>query len=159
MSQAGRQRRVVSPLIATGSPCSNDNSRYSASALAASGELVSLENVLGWFCPWVFQDSAFIGDVHQVCVGRIRFRGRSRHWYVVLLRVGDQVDTTLKVPVAPWRNHFNIRFKRIIGEFEADLIVTFSGSAVSDRVGPFYLCDLDLSLRNDRTRQRSISSR
>ena len=55
-----------------------------------------------------------------------------------------------ELPLAPWRDDAHIGFQSIIGEFEADLVVTLSGGAVGDGVGAGCFGDFDLPLRDER---------
>ena len=59
-----------------------------------------------------------------------------------------------QVPLAPRRDHLDVRLQRVIAEFEAHLIVALAGRAVRDRIGADYLGDLDLLLGDERARDR-----
>ncbi len=96
-----------------------------------------LKNILRRLGPRVFENAAFVRDVHQVRVGRIRLLGRRRHGNVVLLRVRDQIRASFEVPLAPRSDDFDVRLQRVISQFETHLIVAFAGCAVSDGVSAF----------------------
>ena len=94
--------------------------------------------------------------MQQIGIGRERrfaplvFRNRD----LMLLGELDQLLARSEIPFAPRREHFHVGFERIIAELEPDLIVALAGRAVRDRFGADLLGDLDLLLRDERTRDR-----
>ena len=77
-------------------------------------------------------DRVQLVDVHRVRLGRPR-----------------------QVPLAPWRDDFDVRLKRVIGQLEAHLVVALAGRAVRDSVGAFFSRDLDLVLCDHRAGEGS----
>ena len=74
---------------------------------------------------------------------------------LVLLGEGDQRLAALEVPFPPRRDHTDIRFQRIVGDFKPDLIVTLAGSAVANCAGPYTAGDIYLGLGDQRAGDRS----
>jgi hypothetical protein len=58
----------------------------------------------------------------------------------------DQVGARLERPVAPWRDHLDVRVERIGRQLEADLVVALAGGAMGNGVGAGFLGDLDQRL-------------
>ena len=64
----------------------------------------------------------------------------------------DQGGARRHIPLAPRRDDLDVRFERVIGEFEPDLIIALAGRAVADGVGADLARDFDLPLGNQRPR-------
>ncbi len=64
------------------------------------------------------------------------------------MRLGEfqQLGAAGEVPFPPGRDHLDVGLERIIGEFEAHLVVALAGRAMRHRVGAHFLGDLDLLL-------------
>ncbi len=72
-----------------------------------------------------------------------------------LLRIVEAILPRLQVPFPPGRDDFEFGSQRLVGKFEADLIVSLAGAAVCDRSGALTQSDLHLVLGDNRPRQRS----
>ena len=73
----------------------------------------------------------------------------------MLLGELDQLGAAREIPFAPRRDHLDVRFQRIIGKLEADLVVALAGRAMGHRIRAHLVRDLDLLLRDQRPRDRS----
>ena len=106
--------------------------------------------------PGVLQGAAFVGDVQQVGVGRVRRLpprpGRDRN--LVLPRVFQQRRARVEIPFAPRCDHVDVGIEGVIGELEPDLVVALAGGAVGDRIRAQRCRDLDLALGDERPRDR-----
>ena len=70
------------------------------------------------------------------------------------LRISDGFFARDDIPFAPRRNNFQFGTERFRGEFEAHLVVTFSGAAMGERVRANCLCELHLPLGENGARKR-----
>ena len=102
------------------------------------------------FGPGIFQNSPFERNMQQVAVAAPRALFAHRHFNVVLARILDQIFAALEIPFPPRRYHPDGGIKRIVAQFEADLIVPLAGCAVRNRIGAFGRGDLHLTFCNKR---------
>lgn len=72
----------------------------------------------------------------------------------VPLGIGQQLLAGEQVPLAPWRDHLDVRLERVVAELKADLVVALAGGTVAHRVGAGGARDLDLPLGDQRPRDR-----
>jgi hypothetical protein len=93
-----------------------------------------------------------VADVPEVLVARVDLGARRRHLDAALVRVVERILATADVPVAPRRDHFEIRSKRLVSEFETHLVVALAGATVRHGVGADGLGVFDLALGQDRAR-------
>ncbi len=101
----------------------------------------------------MFENSAFVRDMHQIAVHRIRFFSGRCDVDVVFRAVCNEIGAALEIPVPPRCDDLDIGLQRIVSQFETHLVVAFARRSMRDRVGAFELRDLDLSLRDHRPRQ------
>ena len=113
-----------------------------------------LKNIFRRLSPRVFQDSAFVRDVHEIAISRVRLINCSRYRNTVSLGIGDEIRAPAEFPFAPRRDHFDVRLQGIISEFESHLIVTLARGPMSNCVRALFSRDLDLSFGDHRARQR-----
>ena len=73
---------------------------------------------------------------------------------LVLLGEGDERFARAQLPFPPRRNHRDVGLERIIGQLETHLVVALAGRPVRHRVGADLFRDLDLSLGDQRPRDR-----
>ena len=106
--------------------------------------------------PGIFQDAAFEGDMEQVAVHAVGFRGGGFHGDAVLVGIFDHFAAGMEFPVgiAPGGDQLDIRFHGIGGELETDLVIALAGGAVADGVGVFLADDFDQFLADQGTRDR-----
>ncbi len=95
----------------------------------------------GAIVPGVLQGAGFEGDVEKVAVHGVGLLVGSLDLDSVFFAVGDHFGAAGKFGsegfIPPGGDHFNFRSEGVEGQFEADLVVAFSGSSVGDGVGPF----------------------
>ena len=107
--------------------------------------------------PRVFQTAAFVGDVQQVGVHRIRrfflVLGEI-HRNAVGFRIAHQLFARVQIPLAPRSNHFHPRLERISAQLEAHLVVALAGRAVGDGIRTGFVGDFHQALGDQRTRNR-----
>ena len=72
----------------------------------------------------------------------------------MLLSVGHEFFTREQVPLAPGCDHLDLRHEGIGAELETHLVVALARGAVGDGFRPCLSCDLDKTLRDERTRDR-----
>ncbi|KWV89437.1 hypothetical protein PFLmoz3_00859 [Pseudomonas fluorescens] len=103
--------------------------------------------------PGVFQHAAFIGNVQQVGVHRVRrlLLAMALDRNSVLFSVIHQLFTGQQVPFTPRRNDFNAWLECVGTQFETYLVVTLAGGAVRNGVGARFVGDLDQALGDQRT--------
>ncbi len=102
--------------------------------------------------PGVFQYAAFIRDVQQVGVHGVRgLLAVTLNGDVVLFSVGQQLLAGHQVPLAPWRNHFYARLKRIGTQLETHLVVALAGGTVGDGIGTGFVGNFNQALGDQRT--------
>ena len=70
------------------------------------------------------------------------------------LGVGDQIGTSLELPLAPGCDHGELGRERGVGELETDLVVALAGGAMRHGVGALPAGDVDLTLGDERARDR-----
>jgi hypothetical protein len=92
--------------------------------------------------------------VPEVAIEGVDLGGGCLHRNVVCGGVGDSVLAGANVPRSPGSDNGEVRRQRLVGQFEADLIVALAGATVGDRVGAFEEGDLNLVLGDDRARHR-----
>ena len=102
-------------------------------------------DLFGRLLPWIFQLTTFVGYVPCVCITAVDFGRRSSRFDITFCQVRQQVFTGNHVPLTPWRDNVQIRCQRSKGAFETHLVVTFTGTTVTQRIcanftGNFYLC-------------------
>ena len=73
----------------------------------------------------------------------------------MLITVSHQLFTGVQIPLTPWRDHFNAWLQCVGTQLETYLVITFTGRTVSNRVSTCFVRDLDQTLRNQRTCNRS----
>src|SRR5262249_2696433 len=100
----------------------------------------------------ILQRAALVTDVPYVTITAVNFFFRHFDGDLVALGIFDGVFSGDDVPFAPGRDHFQVRGQRLIGQLEADLIVTLSRAAVHEGVGAFLGGDLHLPLGENRPR-------
>mmetsp|Transcript_7376 Transcript_7376/g.20112 ORF Transcript_7376/g.20112 Transcript_7376/m.20112 type:complete len:469 (-) Transcript_7376:44-1450(-) len=100
--------------------------------------------------PRVFQGQSLVGDVQQVGIHGVRRLAplTLRHLQPLALRIGNQARPRVEVPLAPRRNHLDIRLEGIVAQLETDLIISLAGRTVRHRVGADLLGNLNLALGN-----------
>src|SRR3954454_21787106 len=81
----------------------------------------------------------------------VRILLRGRHGDAARGGVVDGVFARDDVPLAPRRDHVELRRERLIRELKTDLIVALSGAAVRERVASGRERDLNLLARDQRT--------
>ncbi len=74
--------------------------------------------------------------------------------YAVRLRIGEQLLARGQVPLAPRREHADVRLERVVSKLETDLVVALAGCPVRDGIGAGRARDLDLALGDQRPRNR-----
>ena len=111
-----------------------------------------LEHLVGRRRPRVLEDPSLVGDVEQVAVGGVRPFRRHRHGNVVAPGELDERGARVQLPLPPRRDHAKLRRQRGVRQLEAHLIVALAGGAMGDRVGALLQRDVDLSARDERTR-------
>ena len=67
----------------------------------------------------------------------------------------DSIFAGTDVPFTPGHNNSQLRSKSFNAEFKTNLVVAFTGSAVSNSVSAFFQCNLNQFFGNHRTRKRS----
>ena len=72
----------------------------------------------------------------------------------MLLGKFDQFCAGHQIPFPPRGNDLDVRLEGVIAQLKAHLIVTLSRRTMGDGIGPGFLCDLDLALGNQWTRNR-----
>ena len=75
--------------------------------------------------------------------------GRNRN--IVLLRVFDQRLTAVQIPHPPGGDNLDGRVEVVVGQLEADLIITLAGRSVGYGITPFHGGDFHLTLGDQRT--------
>jgi len=73
---------------------------------------------------------------------------------LVLLGEFEQLGARGQLPFAPRRDHLDVGLQRIIGEFEADLVVALAGRTVTDGIGAGLQREVDLMLGDQRPGDR-----
>src|SRR5690606_38246333 len=114
------------------------------------GGLCENEDIFGRCGPGLLKDPAFVRNMHQVPVHRIRLFGGGGHGDAMPIAVGDQFRTALKIPVAPGGYHLDVRLQCVVLKFETDLVVALAGGPVCYGVGSLAAGDLDLAFCDDR---------
>ena len=102
----------------------------------------------------IFQFPALVADVPQIAIAAVNLFAAGGHGNSALLGVVETVFARLQIPLAPRRDHFQLRSQRLIGKFKADLIVALAGAAVCDRGCAFAQRHFHLVLGDYRPRQR-----
>ncbi len=101
----------------------------------------------------IFQVTAFVGDVQQVGVHRVR-RAALLVLHVdgdaVLLGIGQQLFARHQIPLAPRGDDLDARLQRVGAQLEANLVVALAGGAMGDGVGAGFIGDLDQALGDQR---------
>ena len=98
----------------------------------------------------IFQRAAFVREMPEVAVARVRILLRHRHGDAARGGVVDGVFARDDVPLAPRRDDVQLRRERLIGQLEAHLVVALAGAAVRQRVAAGRQGDLDLLARDER---------
>jgi hypothetical protein len=140
--------------MATTSPLANSRSRYSALFGAFSGDTVQRHIDSFGLGRRIFQVTAFVGDMQQVGIHRIR-RAALLVLHVdfdaVLLGIGHQLFAGHQIPLAPRGDDLDARLQRVGTELEANLVVALAGRAMADGIGTGFIDDLDQALGDQRT--------
>ncbi len=102
--------------------------------------------------PGILQRLALGGNVQKVGVD-----GEGRFAPLVLgdgnlVALGElqQLGARIQLPLAPGRDHLDVRIEGVIGELEAHLVIALAGGAVGHRIGAGRARDLDLALGDQR---------
>ena len=112
------------------------------------------EQIRGRCLTGILEHSALVRDVPDVAVARVDLLTRRVDRDVVLRGVRDRVLAAADVPLAPRRDHREVRRKRHVGELEANLVVALAGAAVRERIGADATRDFDLAARDERPGHR-----
>ncbi len=83
----------------------------------------------------ILERAALVAQVPQVAVARVEVARGLEHRDAVSFGVGERVLARADVPLAPRRDHRELRRQRQVGQLEAHLVVALAGAAVSQRVG------------------------
>ncbi len=123
---------------------------------AASGRNGALIDVFGRFLGRILQHLALRGGVQQVGVDRERGFAALVLGDRDLMAFGEfeQAGARGEVPFAPRRDDLDLRLQRVIGEFEAHLVVALAGGAMGHGIGADQPSDLDLLLGDQRAGNR-----
>ena len=70
----------------------------------------------------------------------------------MLVGISQHRLTAREFPLAPRRNHFDVRHQRIRAQFKTHLVVAFARCAVANRIALGFFGDLYQTLGNQRTR-------
>ncbi len=81
----------------------------------------------------IFQFPALVADVPQVAIAAVDLLAAGGHGNAALLGIVEAVFARLQIPLAPRRDHLQLRSQRLVGQFEAHLIVALAGAAVRHR--------------------------
>ena len=103
--------------------------------------------------PGIFQDTAFVGDVQQVGVHRVRrlLLAVALDRDAVLLGVVHQLLAGQQVPLTPWGDYLDAWLQRVGTQLETHLVVAFAGGAVGNGVGAGFVGNFDQALGDQRT--------
>ena len=104
-----------------------------------------------------FQDATFVREVPEVAVfGVDLLLADAVERNLVCSGVVDSVFAAMEVPlrILPRSDDFELRVECCVGEFETDLVVTLTGSTVSNSVSAFLFGDLYLVLGDERASER-----
>ena len=108
------------------------------------------------FGPRVLEDFPFRRDMQQIGINRKRrfapLVARDRD--LLPVSIIEEPSARRQIPLAPRGDDFDIGGERVITKFEADLVVTFAGGAMSDRVGTDLSGDIDLAFGDQRPGDR-----
>src|SRR5579885_1267451 len=99
----------------------------------------------------IFKNAAFIADVHQIGVHRIRLFDCDWNGDAMLLGVYNQFDAPGEIPLPPGSDNLQMRSQGFDGELEPDLIVSFAGSTMRDGITTFFQRRGDHALGNAGT--------
>ena len=72
----------------------------------------------------------------------------------MLFSEAQQFSTRREVPFSPRCDHFDVWLKRVIGQLETNLIISFARCAMRNGITTDVTRNLDLFLRNQRARNR-----
>ncbi len=102
--------------------------------------------------PGVFQDTAFVGDVQQVGVHRVRrlLLAVALDRDTVLFGVVHQLFAGQQVPLTPWGDDLDARLERVGTQLETHLVVALAGSAMGNGVCAGFVGDFDEALGDQR---------
>ena len=150
-SATGPRRR---PSTATGFPASNSISTVVGHVRRFLGRPGQEEHLLRRLRPRVLEDAALVGDVEEVAVHGVRPRRRRRDRDPVALGIGHEIRARAEVPVPPGSDDLELGRQGRVGQLETDLVIALPGRAVGDRVRSLGPGDLDLSLGDQRARER-----
>src|SRR5262245_61640327 len=104
--------------------------------------------------PRVLQDAALVGDVEEVAIRAVGSLGRHRYRDVVTAGEVDERGARGEIPLAPGRDHAQVRRQCRVRQFEAHLVVPLARGPVGDGVGALLQRDLHLGLGDERPRDR-----
>src|ERR1700722_19261394 len=104
---------------------------------------------------WIFEHAAFVAQVPDVAIPAVNIFLGLLDRNIVVLRVSDGFFARDDVPFAPRSDNFQLGSQRLGGQLEPHLIVALSGASVGYGIGAKLLGQLNLTLRQQRTGERS----
>src|SRR5438093_13549324 len=111
-------------------------------------------DILRWLLPRIFQYASFDAAMPEILVDAVWLLSGRRDWNPVRRRVLDFVFARSQRPLAPRSDDSQVRGQRLIGKFEAHLIIPLAGTSMREGVRAFRQRDLNLDSGNERPRQR-----
>src|SRR5437868_8220249 len=81
----------------------------------------------------VFEFSALVAQVPEITVTAVNLHAACGYRNPMLLRVIEAVFARLQLPFAPRRDDLQAGRERLVSQFEAHLVVSFSGAPVCNR--------------------------
>ena len=139
-----------SPSSETGTPDSKPRTTSARLVRRAGHVARERPDVVRGDVPGVLQRAALVGDVPQVAVAAVDLRRRRGARDAPLVEVGEQVLAGTHLPLAPRRDHAQVRGQRRDRALEADLVVALARAAVRHRDRADAARQLDLRLGDDR---------
>mmetsp|Transcript_10585 Transcript_10585/g.25926 ORF Transcript_10585/g.25926 Transcript_10585/m.25926 type:complete len:491 (-) Transcript_10585:10-1482(-) len=112
------------------------------------------EHVLAVLHPRVLQRVALVRDVQQVGVRGVRLvlALGGGDGDAALLGVLDEGGARVQVPLAPRRDHLDVRLQAVVPQLEPHLVVALARGAVAHGVSADLARDLNLALGDERAR-------
>src|SRR5881397_2792966 len=88
-------------------------------------------------------------DIAIAAVNLVRCSGNRN---IAFFSVGNRFVPGPDIPLAPWRNNFEMRRKCLVCELKPHLIVALAGTSVGNGISTFFQRDLNLALGQKRPR-------